>query len=111
MTLPSVANRVSVRGLNKVHGPTCLVGRVFSISRRRAGPRAGRDYEPRLIIVTPDWEITCEMVRAGFVEHAFDQYLTAPVISFIEQVRYLALTDPAALGRVIERVGRGGNQP
>ncbi len=58
------------------------------------------------IILTPNWEATCEWFARALSEHAFDRFARQPVISFIEQVRYLALTDPEALSRVIVRLGR-----
>jgi len=57
------------------------------------------------ITLEPNWEATCEWFARALAEHAFDRFATAPVISFIEQVRYLALTDPGALERVIASVG------
>lgn len=58
------------------------------------------------IIVEPDWEVLCEWFARALAEHAFDRNAMEPVISFIEQVRYLSLTDPAALARVIQRLTR-----
>jgi hypothetical protein len=58
----------------------------------------------KTIRVEPDWEATCEWFARALAEHAFHQNETNPVISFIEQVRYLAQTDPQALARIIEKV-------
>lgn len=58
----------------------------------------------KTIQVQPDWEATCEWFARALAEHAFNRNETNPVISFIEQVRYLAQTDPEALARIIEKV-------
>jgi hypothetical protein len=60
--------------------------------------------QPRAVTLEPDWEATCEWFARALAEHGFDRFATDPVIWFVEQVRYLTLTDPAALARVIERV-------
>ena len=60
--------------------------------------------ETEYIVITPEWESTCEWFARAFREHAFEKDARAPIISFIEQVRYLALTDPAALERIMERL-------
>jgi hypothetical protein len=62
--------------------------------------------QSRAVTLEPNWEATCEWFARALAEHAFDRFATGPVISFVEQVRYLTLTDPAALARVIERVRR-----
>ena len=61
---------------------------------------------PRTIQVEPDWEAMCEWFARALAEHAFNQFETNPVISFIEQVRYLTDTDPEAVARIIEKVRR-----
>lgn len=63
-----------------------------------------QDAQSRTFILEPNWEVTCEWFARALAEHAFDRFAIGPVISFVEQVRYLTLTDPAALARVIERV-------
>ena len=62
--------------------------------------------QSRTVTLEPNWEVTCEWFARALAEHAFDRFATGPVISFIEQVRYLTLTDPAAVARIIERVTR-----
>lgn len=56
------------------------------------------------ITLTPEWEGTCEWFARALREHAFEKNAKEPIVSFIEQVRYLALTDPAALERVLDRL-------
>lgn len=56
------------------------------------------------IDLTPNWEATTEWFARALREHAFDKNAKEPVISFIEQVRYLAITDPKALERVLEHL-------
>ena len=62
--------------------------------------------QSRTVTLEPNWEATCEWFARALAEHAFDRFATGPVISFIEQVRYLTLTEPAAVARIIERVSR-----
>ena len=62
--------------------------------------------QSRTVTLEPNWEATREWFARALAEHAFDRFATGPVISFIEQVRYLTLTDPAAVARIIERVTR-----
>ena len=56
------------------------------------------------VTLEPNWEATCEWFGRALAEHAFEQFAREPVICFIEQVRYLSLTDPAAITRVIDRL-------
>ena len=58
------------------------------------------------ITLTPEWEATTEWFARVFREHGFERDARGPMVSFIEQVRYLALTDPDALDRVIERLSK-----
>lgn len=62
----------------------------------------------RQVVITPNWENTAAYFATALVHHDFDYGAREPVVSFIEQVRYLALNDPAALERVIARVKGGG---
>jgi len=56
------------------------------------------------IELTPNWEVTTEWFARVIAEHGFNRSAREPIVSFIEQVRYLALTDPAALERVIAKL-------
>jgi hypothetical protein len=66
--------------------------------------------QPDTIILTPNWEATCEWFALVLIQHGFDRNARGPVISFIEQARYLALTDPQALERVLERIRRASGR-
>lgn len=59
----------------------------------------------RTVAVEPNWEPLCLWFALALAEHAFERDNRLPVISFIEQVRYLALADPDALARVVARLG------
>jgi hypothetical protein len=39
--------------------------------------------------------------------HDFEYAAKEPIASFIEQIRYLTLTDPAAVERILEKLRRG----
>jgi hypothetical protein len=41
--------------------------------------------DSKSIIVTLNWEATCEWFARALAEHAFDRSTTGPVVSFIEQ--------------------------
>jgi len=56
------------------------------------------------IVITPNWEATTEWFARNLREWGFEKNAHEPVISLIEQVRYLQQTDPEALDRVIERL-------
>ena len=52
------------------------------------------------VTLEPNWEATTEWFARAFREQAFEKNARDPIISFIEQVRYLALKDPEALERM-----------
>jgi len=56
------------------------------------------------IVLTPNWEGTTEWFALALRDHSFDRGAKEPIVSFIEQVRYLALTNPEALERVIKKM-------
>lgn len=56
------------------------------------------------INITPDWEVTTEWFARVLREHGFERNAREPILSFIEQVRYLALTDPDALDRIVAKL-------
>jgi hypothetical protein len=56
------------------------------------------------IILEPDWEVMCEFFARALATHSFEPGAIPPVYSLIEIVRYLAVRDPEALQRVIERL-------
>jgi hypothetical protein len=68
----------------------------------------GRELEAtRTITIEPEWNNTAAYFAAGLRDHAFERGATEPIVSFIEQVRYLTQTDLPAVERLIERVKRG----
>lgn len=64
------------------------------------------DPEADFLIIEPEWENTAISFGLALDGHSFDRGARTPVVSFAEQVRYLAIVDPAALERVLERLRR-----
>jgi hypothetical protein len=62
------------------------------------------EYTGETITLEPEWEPTCEWFAEAMAQHTFKQWAYGPVVSFMEQVRYLALTDAAALERIMARL-------
>jgi len=62
------------------------------------------EYTGETITLEPEWEATCEWFANAMVQHNFERWAYGPVVSFMEQVRYLALTDAAALERILTRL-------
>jgi hypothetical protein len=79
-------------------------GPLFRIAILKA--RTAMLTSDRTIELTPNWEPLCLWFALALAEHAFEQDNRLPVVSFIEQVRYLALTDPEALERVMAKLRR-----
>ena len=87
-------------------GWVSLRDRGVTFDRVTRSAEEGATYDGDTITLEPDWEVMCEWFARALSEHAFERFATAPVVSFIEQVRYLTLTDPDAVVRVIDRVTR-----
>jgi hypothetical protein len=64
------------------------------------------EYTGETVNLEPEWEPTCEWFAEAMAQHTFEQWAYSPVVSFMEQVRFLALTDPDALERIMERLKR-----
>jgi hypothetical protein len=62
------------------------------------------EYTGETITLEPEWEATCAWFAEAMAQHTFEQWAYGPVVSFMEQVRYLALTDAAALERIMARL-------
>ena len=65
----------------------------------------------KTIKLEPNGENTARWFASALAGHAFEKGAVAPVLSFVEQVAYLALTDPEALGRMkawLEAQEKGG---
>jgi len=54
--------------------------------------------------LTPEWENTALWFAELLKQHAFDRNESGPVISLIEQIRYLTQTDIDAVQRIIEKL-------
>lgn len=59
---------------------------------------------PEYVKVDPNYEATAEYFAKAFIDHEFDRGKSLPVISFIEQIRYLTQTDLPAVERLIGRI-------
>ena len=55
------------------------------------------EESPRFVVITPEWESTARYFATALRDHSFQQGANGPVISFIEQVRYLQVTNPDGL--------------
>ena len=51
-------------------------------------------------------EVLCVWLAQALAAQAFDRFSVQPIRSLIEAVRYLAVRDPDALSRVLERLRR-----
>lgn len=58
------------------------------------------------INLTPNWEGLARWNAVVFSEHGYEKFAYGPMAAFIEQVRFLAIDDPAALQRVIDDLER-----
>lgn len=56
------------------------------------------------ITLEPDWENTALWFAEALRTHSFNKGAKEPIISFIEQIRYLTLTDPDAVKRIMEKI-------
>jgi len=56
------------------------------------------------IILTPNYENTAKFFAQNLQYHEFDRGAHEPIISFIEQIRYLTQTDLPAVQRVIDSI-------
>lgn len=62
------------------------------------------------IEITPHFENTAFWFATALRDNAFEGDTTEPIISLIEQVRHLTLTDVDAVQRIIDRLNRGGRE-
>lgn len=60
------------------------------------------------ITLEPEWENTALFFAECMRNHDFEIGANAPVISFIEQIRYLQQTEPEALERIIAELKKHG---
>lgn len=61
------------------------------------------DESKTTITLEPNWEGTAAYFAHGLMTHSFDRGAKEPIHSFIEQIRYLSLTDPDAVKRILAR--------
>ena len=59
-----------------------------------------KDY----IILEPNWENTAMWFAQAMKFHDFEYAAKEPIVSFIEQIRYLTQTDPEAVERIITKL-------
>lgn len=67
-----------------------------------------KEDDVREVVLTPNYENTAAFAATALRDHQYDQGATAPIVSLIEQIRYLTQTDLPAVQRIIERLERGG---
>lgn len=58
----------------------------------------------RTINIEPDWPNVTRWMAHVLSEHGFERFALSPVISFMEQVRYLAVKDPEELAKIIQEL-------
>lgn len=63
------------------------------------------------IILNPEWEPTALWFATALKDHSFDRGAAAPIISFIEQIRWLTLTDKPAVERILNHFRRIPDSP
>jgi hypothetical protein len=56
------------------------------------------------VVVEPEWGNTLRWWAQVLAEHGFEKGAMAPVTSFMEQVRYLHVTDPDRLERILKEL-------
>lgn len=56
------------------------------------------------VSIPPNYEVTAEFMARAFIEHSYERFAKLPMISLLEQIRYLAQTDLPAIERIIHRI-------
>lgn len=64
------------------------------------------DDEQKEVVLEPNYENTAKFAAEQFRLHGYTFGSTVPVISFIEQIRYLTQTNPEAVQRIIDWLAR-----
>lgn len=54
------------------------------------------------VVIEPEWSNLIRWHGNALATHSFDYGAKAPIRAFIDMVRYLALTDPNELNRIME---------
>ena len=65
---------------------------------------ASVDGGTKEILLEPNWENTALWFAQGLKFHDFEKAAKDPIVSFIEQIRYLTLTDPQAVERILVKL-------
>ena len=60
------------------------------------------DTKTEYVILEPDWVSLCRWFAVALSDHTFEKFAHAPVVSFMEQIRYLAIMNPKELQKIIE---------
>lgn len=64
---------------------------------------------PEEVVLTPNYANTVRYFAQGLDEHAFEKNAHTPILSFMEQIRYLCHTQPGELNRIIEEWRKKSN--
>lgn len=56
------------------------------------------------VVLTPNYEVTAQFIAELLIDGSHERPAVA-MYSLIEQIRYLTATDPAAVGRLLSRLG------
>lgn len=64
------------------------------------------EYTGETISIEPHWEGLTEWNAVVFAEQGYEKFSYGPMASMLEAVRHLALTDPPALQRIIDKLNR-----
>jgi DnaJ-class molecular chaperone len=62
--------------------------------------------DEKTVVLTPNYESTAMYFATVFRDHGFEEGSVEPIISFIEQIRYLTQTDLPAVQRIIDRLSK-----
>lgn len=65
---------------------------------------ARAQYTGEVVNIEPEWENTALWFANALAQHGFERDAYSPVVSLIEQVRYLTQTDPDAVERILNKL-------
>lgn len=86
------------------NGHECWAELVCSEPSHAVVARTHKEVNVETIDLTPNYEATAEWFARALAEHNFTRGSYSAVVSLIEQVRYLQVTDPDALKRILGRL-------
>ena len=58
------------------------------------------------IDITPNFEVTAEFFAGIYIEQGYERFAGSPMVSLIQQIRFLMQTDPDAVQRIIDNLSR-----